>query len=160
ARAHGARSGSAGCGESSRGARRPGPWLHGRRRATQVRDRRVQSNREGGASVTDVAAPTRRRSGARTRRATRTRARTPSSRGKAALPAYRQARALAPCRTSVEGAIGARGGDSPTWDAVAAAAALTAPGDADKPAMVAAARQILALTDARVGALVDATRDA
>jgi hypothetical protein len=78
-----------------------------------------------------------------------------------ALPAYRQAKALAPCRSLVEESTGAQPELTSTWDRVTAAAAIAPPKEEDKIGKLTAARQLLqALEDAAISPLVDAAHSA
>jgi hypothetical protein len=61
----------------------------------------------------------------------------------AAAPSHKQARALAPCRTTIEASAGADRSDAEAWNAVLAAATVETPKDDDKPAQVAAAQRLL-----------------
>jgi hypothetical protein len=75
------------------------------------------------------------------------------------MPAWKQAKALAPCRTQLEGLVEANPDTTKAWEAVAAAAAIV-PGD-DHKSQVAAARQLLAaLETAPTDKLLEATKAA
>jgi len=76
-----------------------------------------------------------------------------------AMPAWKQAKALASCRVLLEGVVAATPETTKAWDAVAAAASV-APGD-DHKSQVEAARQLLAaLENAPTEKLLDVTKAA
>src|SRR5262249_4725678 len=72
----------------------------------------------------------------------------------------KQAKLLAPCRASVEAALGARPADAAAWEAIIVAAGVEAPADSDKQGQIAAARTLLgALQDAPVDKILAATKE-
>jgi len=76
-----------------------------------------------------------------------------------AMPAWKQAKALAPCRTALEGVVESNPEITKGWDAIAAAAAIT-PGDDHKSQVDAARTLLAALETAPVDKLVEATKAA
>lgn len=78
-----------------------------------------------------------------------------------AVPSYKQAKLLAPCRLSVDVALGARPEAAPAWDAIGVAAAVEAPPEGDKQAQIGAARKLLgALQDAAIDKVLALTKEA
>lgn len=75
-----------------------------------------------------------------------------------AMPSYKQAKLLAPCRPLIEGATGAKPDATKGWDAVVTAAAVT-PGE-DYKSQVEAARKLLStLGEAPLDKVLEATKE-
>jgi hypothetical protein len=81
-----------------------------------------------------------------------------------AMPAWKQAKALAPCRASLEGVVPANPDATKAWDAIATAAAINptaaTPGDEHKVQVEAARNLLAALENAPIDKLIETTKAA